>query len=220
MCFSAEASFIASAALTTCGVVAIRKAESTPQKVFATIPLLFGIQQFNEGLVWLSLSNSNYEMWANISTHSFLFFAWIIWPIYVPLSIRLMEKKKKRKIVFDVFLLMGLTVSCMLSYKLFFNGVQAQIDGYHIRYIMEYKFDYPNLVGVLYFVSIVLSPMVSSIKKMWVVGTLIFLTFLITTLFYQEYLISVWCFFAAITSFTVLWMVYQMKQKTSRAESQ
>ncbi len=212
MCFSAEASFVASAVLTTVGGVAIRKAETTPQKVFAAIPLVFGLQQFFEGLLWLALQQTIYGGWIEIATYNFLFFAWIIWPVYVPLSIRLLETNKARKKWLNLFLLMGGIISATLAYNLYFHAVTAEIEGYHIRYTTDYEFTYPWVAGMLYFIPIAFSPFVSAIKKMWVLGAMVLLSFTITALFYREYLISVWCFFAAITSVTVLWMVYRVKR--------
>ena len=58
MCFSATASFGASAVLGTLGVITVAKAKTKPQKFFGTIPLLFSIQQLTEGLLWVSLTLS------------------------------------------------------------------------------------------------------------------------------------------------------------------
>lgn len=212
MCFSAEASFAASAALTTIGGIAIHKAEVPSQKIFAAIPLLFGVQQFAEGLLWLALQQEIYSGWIGIATPTFLFFAWIIWPVYVPLSMRLLEGHDKRRKWLTSFLIMGSLVSALLAYKLIFHNVEAQIDGYHIRYTMDYEFTHGWIVGILYFIPIAFSPFVSTINKMWVLGIMVLLTFTVTAIFYREHLISVWCFFAAITSVTVLWVVYRSRQ--------
>ena len=55
MCFSSNASFGASAVLAVVGVVAIAKAKNTPGRLFAAIPIIFSIQQFAEGMLWLSM---------------------------------------------------------------------------------------------------------------------------------------------------------------------
>lgn len=56
MCFSMEASFGASALLLGTGVAAAIKATSSPQRMLALIPLLFSVQQFAEGWLWLGLN--------------------------------------------------------------------------------------------------------------------------------------------------------------------
>ena len=54
MCFSATASFGASAVLGVIGVAAVAKAKTKPQRLFASIPLVFAVQQLSEGFLWLS----------------------------------------------------------------------------------------------------------------------------------------------------------------------
>ena len=215
MCFSAEASFISSAVLTVSGVIAIKSSPTNPLKVFAAIPLLFGFQQFFEGLIWVNLANTDYESWTWLATRSFLFFAWIVWPTYIPLSARVLEKKQTRKRILNVLLAIGIAVSLLMIYRLIFHNVKAEIQGYHINYSLDYKFKFQDLFGVFYFMPIAFSFFISSIRKMWLLGAMALVTFAITAIFYREHLISVWCFFAAITSIIVLWIVYRM-----RAESQ
>jgi hypothetical protein len=62
MCFSASASFIAGGALTAVGVVTLKKTENKKEIPFAAIPLLFGIQQLIEGVIWLTLRHHAPEL--------------------------------------------------------------------------------------------------------------------------------------------------------------
>jgi len=56
MCFSASASFIAGASLFAVGVATLKRARARAELPFAMIPLLFGIQQLTEGVIWLTFS--------------------------------------------------------------------------------------------------------------------------------------------------------------------
>ena len=56
MCFSATASFIAGTTLSVVGVAALKRTEAKTELPFAAIPLLFGIQQLIEGVIWLTFS--------------------------------------------------------------------------------------------------------------------------------------------------------------------
>ena len=53
MCFSASASFIAGTSLSAVGVAALKRTEARTERPFAMIPMLFGIQQMTEGIIWL-----------------------------------------------------------------------------------------------------------------------------------------------------------------------
>jgi len=78
MCFSANASFAASAVTGVIGIIAITKTRTTPQLLFATIPLLFSVQQLSEGVVWLSLKHISLAPWRPLFLYVFLVFATII----------------------------------------------------------------------------------------------------------------------------------------------
>ena len=97
MCFSSTASFGASVVLGTIGVTSIVKASTQPQRTFAAIPLLFAVQQFTEGLLWLSLTNENMASWQSMLTYIFLFFAMAVWPFWIPFTVWLMEQDVQRK---------------------------------------------------------------------------------------------------------------------------
>lgn len=75
MCFSASASFAASAILASAGVASIRKAADSSQVPFAAIALIFSAQQFCEGFLWIGLTSATSEAWRQIPTHMFLFAA-------------------------------------------------------------------------------------------------------------------------------------------------
>ena len=75
MCFSAEVSFGASAVISTIGVLAVKKSTKKEQLLFALIPLLFGLQQFSEGWLWLALQNESYKALEAISSYSFILIA-------------------------------------------------------------------------------------------------------------------------------------------------
>src|SRR5687767_3355250 len=97
MCFSAGASFGAAIILGAIGVVSLKKVRAPAQIIFAGIPLLFGLQQFFEGLLWLTLTHASYSSWHTITTYVFLLFAQGLWPLWIPLSMFLIEPDKMRR---------------------------------------------------------------------------------------------------------------------------
>ena len=88
ICFSATASFASGAVLLAVGSIAVRRAHK-PDYAYAAIPLLFGIQQIIEGGLWLVLAERASSQ--QCLTVGYLGFANILWPIYAPLAIWLME---------------------------------------------------------------------------------------------------------------------------------
>jgi hypothetical protein len=213
MCFSAEASFSAGTILLGIGTISMYKAVATPQKVLACIPLLFSFQQFDEGILWLTFTNSAYMQWQQIAIHVFLLFAQVVWPILVPFSILLIEKDAMRKKILRIILGIGILLSVYLLYCLFTFNITAVVSGHHIRYDFLYPYTNRWYSGLLYFIPTVVSPLVSGNKKMSMIGIIIFLAFAISKFFFGEYLISIWCYFAATISVIVLIVIMDLEKE-------
>ncbi len=196
MCFSASASFGAGIVLSVIGVASIKKVQRPSQFFFASIPLVFAVQQITEGFVWLGLSNPGYTTMAQISTYIFLFFAQVVWPTWVPFSILLLEKKEKRKKTEKLLVGIGAVVSLYLTYCLLSYHVQAKIIGSHIVYEQDYPKELSRYGGLLYIIATIVPPFFSTIKRMWILGMAILISYIITIIFYEDYIVSICCFFA------------------------
>jgi flagellar biosynthesis protein FliR len=77
-----------------------------------------------------------------IATFIFLFFAQILWPMWVPIAILLLEKSNMRKAIQRILVGAGLIVGCYLAYCLLTFSVEAKIIGYHIAYLQRYPQGY------------------------------------------------------------------------------
>lgn len=213
MCFSAEASFGAGTILLGIGIASLYKAESAPHKVLACIPLLFSIQQFDEGILWLSFTNAAYAHWRQLSTYFFLVFAQVIWPVFVPVTMLLLEKDPARKKVLQITTAAGILLAAYLIYCLFSYNVTAIVSNHHIRYGFASPYAHTWYSGLLYFIPTVLSPLVSTNRKLQLIGVVLLLSYLVARVFFGEYLVSVWCYFAAIISAIVLFVVIDDTRK-------
>ncbi len=211
MCFSAEASFVGGILISCVGIATIRKIHKPSQIVFASIPLFFGIQQIAEGTLWLSLQNPEYLYLKQYATYIFLIMADVLWPMMIPFSILFMEEnKKKRKILF-ILLSLGIVLSMYYAFCLVSFNVNPQITNYHI----QYNSDFPKSVALVtfffYLIVTIIPLFVSSIKRIHLMGILMFLSCLVTAIFFTQYLTSVWCFFAAIISGVIYWILRDSK---------
>ncbi len=222
MCFSSDASFGASAVLAVIGVAAIVKAKNTPQRLFAAIPLIFSIQQFSEGMLWLSIKDHDMAGMADYSTHHpffrdvFLLFALIVWPVYVPFTVWLLENDKKRKKKLSLLLAAGGIVSFCLLYVLITYPVQVMGEEHHIHFEFDLPVESSNtkwIISLLYFMSTIVTPFISGIKRMKWLGVAFLLSYTIAVIFYSGFFVSVWCYFAALLSIVVLWIVVGLQKK-------
>lgn len=215
MCFSATASLGAGIVLSAISIATIKKVEKPAQIYFGSIPIVFCVQQFAEGFIWFFLTNSIYYPLQELATYIFLFLAQVVWPMLVPFSILVLEKEVKRKKMLKTVLGIGMLVSFYLAYCLIAYDVEAKIIGAHISYLQNYPIRFGNYGDLLYVIATVAPPLISSIKRMWILGAIIFMSYVITVLLYTGYIISVWCFFASIISIMVYILFYGIKNQNA-----
>lgn len=215
MCFSAEVSFGASAIISTVGVIAIKKTDKKEQLFFAMIPLLFGIQQFFEGWLWIALRNEGYQTLKAMSTFGFLIFAQLIWPVWVPLSTYMIEPNKRKKQIIAIPLALGVGLFILLIYRMIAYDVTAQIDHQHIYYTVG-NFNSANWwSGIFYLLPAVFPFILSSYRQINFLGLLMLLLFVVSKIFFIKYMISTWCLFAAILSIYILIILKKQNQPLS-----
>jgi hypothetical protein len=216
MCFSASASFSAGTLLTIIGVASIKKVKNPNHYLFASIPIIFAVQQFSEGVLWLTLPYPEYHLLQYLATYTFLIFAQTIWPICVPLSFLMFDKKNKFIDIHRLLVLCGTITSLYLSYAMISFEVKAEIVEHHIVYHQDYPLEDHYIIATLYLLAIIIPPFLFKIKKMIYLGLAILVSCIITTLFYENYLVSVWCFFSSIISVFIYKILGETEYTTSK----
>lgn len=196
MCFSATASFVAGATLSIIGVATITSVKQRSELPFALIPLLFGIQQFLEGVIWLTFSHDA-PLIRQTTTYAYSLFSHVLWPIYVPFAFRVLETTPWRRTALLWFQGAGLAVGLYLLYSIVTRPLVAQIVGQHIVYESPHFFIVPVLL--LYVASTCFTGTVSSHTFVRLFGGLALLSFIATYYVAANALVSVWCFFAALS---------------------
>ena len=202
MCFSATASFTAGALLLGVGTVTLKSARRPRELPFAAIPLLFAIQQLSEGAIWLTFRHDAPLLGA-VMTQVYSFFSHVLWPIYVPVAVLLVEPPGRRRRVLLAFVTAGLAVGIYLLYIQLAYPIVSRPTGRHIEYVSPHFFALATMT--LYLLSTTVSPILSTHRTVKVFGVLALVSFAATYLFYATWFISVWCFFAAVLSGIVLY---------------
>jgi hypothetical protein len=218
MCFSATASFVAAITLGCIGIATIKKVRHPAQIAFACIPFFFAVQQLIEGSLWLTLANPLYHKWQMMLTYLFLIFAEILWPMCVPLAIILIEPKNKQTKIQKLFIVIGFSVAIYFTFCLINYPINANIVGHHIKYLQYFPESLDTLFGLMYLIATIGPALFSKIKYIGYLGITILLSCVITAFFYNYYLISVWCFFSSIISFSVYAIVTHLQVTRQAAE--
>lgn len=205
MCFSAPASFVASGGLILLSGASFLIAKKE-DKFLATIPLLFGIQQALEGIQWLYLNTGSSSL---LVGYGYLFFAFIVWPIYVPVFVYILDRKKREILKWFIFL--GIAVALYFLERSLTQSLAIHEIGSHV----SYTFDYPSnfLAKIAYALAVFVPLLISRNKTFKWFGIVIAILALISWFFFAVTFTSVWCFFAAIVS--SMFFVYLKSKETN-----
>ncbi|MEK7523523.1 MAG: DUF6629 family protein [Patescibacteria group bacterium] len=205
MCFSATASFVASGVLAAAGVATLKNTKSKREIPLACIPLLFAVQQFLEGMLWLIGEPT--DLSSAIAT-GFLFFAFAVWPIFMPAAVRMIEENPLRRNILSIFLITGTIIGLSFATFLIRLPVSFAISDHRI----EYFIDIPRILWTiaLYVVVTCGSCMISSHRMIVIFGAAVALSLAITLYYYEATFTSVWCFFAAILS-VILYLHFKFR---------
>jgi len=199
MCFSATASFVAGTTLSAIGVATIARAERRAELPFAAIPLLFGIQQLSEGVIWLTFTRDA-PLLRQTMTYVYSLFSHVLWPIYVPFAFRILETTPWRRQAMLWFQGAGLAVGLYLLYFIVTRPIIATVER-HIVYVSPHF--YLPVVIVLYLASTCVTGFFSSHAFVKMFGVLALVSALVAYVFAAVAFVSVWCFFAAILSLLI-----------------
>jgi hypothetical protein len=201
MCFSATASFTAGLGLVVVGALSVQRCTQRSELPFALVPVLFGIQQFLEGALWLTFPAKAPDLNAAL-TQIFSYFSQVLWPIYIPLAVLLLEPAGWRHRVLVLITGAGTVCGLFLLSYLVRLPVISEVRGQHIVYIFPH-FHVVAATG-LYLLGTCVGPLFSSHRLVRLFGLAATLSFIATYAFYATWFISVWCFFAGILSSVVL----------------
>lgn len=197
MCFSASASFLVGTSLLAVGAATLHKVTRKTELPFALIPLLFGMQQLVEGAIWLGL-RFDAPLLNGLMAQIYSLFSHVLWPIYMPLAVLLLEPVPWRRRTLSAFLWVGAAVGLYLLYTLIRFPVRAEAVGGHILYVSPHYY-VPVVMGA-YLAATCISLFFSSHKVVVTFGVVALLSFVAAYAVYTLWFISVWCFFAAMLS--------------------
>lgn len=211
MCFSAPASFTTAALLAIIGALALRRVKDQKQIFLALIPAFFAFQQTGEGILWLSLQGGHWAWLQVYATYLYLIFAQVVWPTWIPMSVWFLERNKTVKNFISFFIIFGALISTYLAVMLALRTVTPTIIGNNIVYGSPFH-DSSNWRFVIYAIPIMVPCLISTVRYLWLFGLSIAASLLISYVFWQHALGSVWCFFVALLSGMVLFLMRSMKK--------
>lgn len=220
MCFSATVSYSAAAVLVTTGVYAVRQARRLPRPylMWALVPVLFGLQQAFEGRVWqeIDAGDASAAVPFALGFHFFSHFLWLWW---FPLCSYLVEPGqtskigKLRKRVIGGCAIFGAFAGTLVYSEMLFHSEWMSVAVREQSITYDFSFPYrspihlPITPAALYALTILVPLLFSSHRLIRIFGVLVILSMVLASETYSYAYVSVWCFFAAVLSFYLVYMI-------------
>ena len=180
----------------------------------ASFPLLFGIQQASEGVLWRAIDRGDVA-----AQHGpalvFVFFAYLVWPALVPLAGTLAERDPGRRRLLAGLSAAGLALGLSLFVPLLIHGDWLGIGIAQASILYEPRLIWDGLVGhtpirVVYAAIICGALLLSTDRNIRIFGGLITASVILGFVFAAYAFVSIWCFFAALIS---LWIVVVVRRR-------
>ena len=171
---------------------------------FAAIPIFFAVQQLIEGALWLALPAQSSSV--HILTLGYLIFANILWPIYVPVAIWMIEPNQLHRNRLIVPLVAGALTTLFFIGALAMQPVSAAVIGSHIHYNFPHPHD--KIAFAFYATATCLAPLLSSHKLVKLLGATLIVSMVAAYVIYAVWFASVWCYFAALIS-ALIWLYFR-----------
>lgn len=200
MCFSPEADLVAGIAVTVIGIDALRHTQRRELLPLAALPVVFGVHQLIETLVWWNLRGEVADCVGKPAAWIYALIALCIVPVLVPYAFSQSGTIRSRATA-RVLVGSGLVSGSILLLTLIFGPMHATIDGHHINYHVGTPW-VPFTLG-LYIVATCAPGLLSNTRQLQVFGAtnLVVVVFLIWLA--QSAVVSLWCVWAAISSLLI-----------------
>jgi hypothetical protein len=214
MCFSEPVSFAAAGALIVGGAFASWKAFKRNKRYFpvSLMPTLAGLQQLTEGHVWMGVNNSDPFMiwWAAMG---YIFFSWLMWPVWIPFSIYFLEPRaSRRKVPLLGFALAGLVFGLILFVPHLFHpdwiavGINRQSLAYEDTMFLDYLI--PRWLTYLIYVFLLVTPtMISTYLHIRLFGLMMIVVLIVVYAFLSFAYISFFCFLAGLGTIHLIYII-------------
>jgi hypothetical protein len=228
MCFSAEASFGASAVLVPVGIYCVSRAAGRDWRFLplGLMPVAFGVQQAAEGCVWLGLRQDQ-QVPGTPAAALFLFFALVFWPFWVPFSLLLPESRRPAKVFLGGVAILSLVWLWLYSPLAVDPGrwLSVQVVHHSIHYetssLPAFRLA-PRAAWRVAYLAFICVPLIIARPGSAGNGLRLGAGILVAALFAVSYLVywyaftSVWCFFAALLSLLLGLAFTQLPRRAGR----
>jgi hypothetical protein len=199
VCFSPQADLVGGAVLLVIGVDTLRHVHQRRDHLpLAALPLLLAGHQIVEAFAWWGLQGVVPNWLGTAAAWIYVFVAFVVLPIYIPVAIWALEPPGWRRRVIGGFVVLGSVVGLVLLVGMIRGPVVAMLADFHISYDTGTTAGYPIVVA--YILATCGSVLFSGRKYLMVFGIVNVIAVAILARYEIEGFASLWCMWAAITA--------------------
>jgi hypothetical protein len=198
VCFSASASYVAGITIGGLGVATLRLVPDRRERMFAALPLVFGVHQILEGVIWSQLEDAGQAAIRTPAVEIWLLIAWLVLPIYAPLAVRRFEPDGRRRQWMLACAVVGAGIGLFMAVESMVAGATASAVHHHIQYAIPVHPGWP--LAIPYGIATCVPMLLSSRRFVVVFGIVVSASMIGTAIADAMAFSSVWCFFAALLS--------------------
>jgi hypothetical protein len=199
MCFSAEADLVGGIVLGAVGFDAVRHVRQRgDHRAVAALPLLLAVHQLDEAFVWWGLQGRVSAEVGQVATWIYLLFAFVVLPVYVPLSVLALESPGRRRSLMVVFAGLGAVVSAALLVAMLRGPVTAAQGDHHLAYGTGLRAG--GLVVAVYVLTTCGAVVLSGYRRLAVFGLVNLIAVAVLAHLAIDGFASLWCGWAAVTA--------------------
>jgi hypothetical protein len=199
VCFSPEGDLVGGLVVTAIGVDAYRHLRGQDNHLlFATLPLVLGVHQLDESLVWWWLEGPVPHWLGRLAMWIYLVIAMVVVPILVPLSIWKLQPTPQRRWILAPFVALGIGVAIFLLITMLRGPVSVRLGDHHLAYSIGLQNGI--LIIGLYVLATCGSLLCSGYRDITIFGVANLLAVVVLARLTADGFASLWCGYAALAS--------------------
>ncbi|MGH9016475.1 MAG: DUF6629 family protein [Acidimicrobiales bacterium] len=203
MCFSPQGDLVGGVIVTTIGIDACRHLHGQrSQLLLAATPVVLGVHQIDESLVWWGLEGDVSHTVARLAMWIYLVIAMVVVPVLIPTAIFYLAPTKRRRWLLTPFVVLGIGVAGFLLATMVRGPVSVRRGSYHLAYSIGLH--HGIIVIGLYIVATCGSLLFSGYRHILVFGLANLAAVIVLARLTADGFASLWCFYAALASGAIL----------------
>jgi hypothetical protein len=202
VCFSPQADLAGGLVICAIGVDVARHVRGRRDLLLlAGIPMLLGVHQLIEALVWWWLQGHLPAGLGRVALWAYLLIAFVVLPVFVPAAVTALEPTRRRKQLMVPFIVIGSVIAVVLLAAMVRGPVGVKLAPYHLSYSI--RLSDGLLVIACYVVAVCGSLLVSGYRDVAIFGLVNLVAVVIIAWLTVSGFASVWCGWAALSSAAV-----------------